>query len=477
MNINLYNTASRALEAFQPLIDNKVRIYACGPTVYNYAHLGNFRTFIFEDLLVRTLRYAGYDLTHVMNVTDVGHLSDDGDEGEDKLIKSARERGMSPWDIAEYYTKAFFRDSDKLGIERPSIVCKATDHIQEMIELIRKLEDGGYTYQAGGNVYFDVSRFERYGKLARLDLSELRAGARIEVDAHKKNPQDFVLWFTQSKFGRQAMMWESPWGLGYPGWHIECSAMSRKYLGDQFDIHCGGVDHIAVHHTNEIAQTEAATGKHPSVSFWMHAEFLLTKEFKMSKSSGNFLTLEALEQMGYHPMDYRFFCLGAHYRTQLTFSEQAMNAARNGRKSLLERISQLPPVTDSQPGFGKLAEEYLGRFEAALGEDLNTPRALAELWGVVKDTNLLPEEKRALVSRMDLVLGLGLDQVVDQDGEDPASSVNKEEVEQLIEQRMLARRDKNFAEADRIRDDLQKMGIRLIDSPEGTKWQVLKDSL
>ncbi|MDH7483863.1 MAG: cysteine--tRNA ligase, partial [Spirochaetales bacterium] len=280
-DLYLFNTMGRSLQKFMPLREGKVGFYGCGPTVYNFAHIGNLRTYIFEDILVRTLRRFGYEVTHVMNITDVGHLSGDDDTGEDKMVKSARERGKSVLEIAQFYTDAFFNDTSRLNIVRPTIVCKATEHIEDMIELIRRIEQNGYTYFAGGNLYFDVSKFERYGELAGLRLDQLKAGARIDVDPNKRNPFDFVLWFTKSKFENQALLWDSPWGRGYPGWHIECSAMSMKYLGEQFDIHAGGIDHIPVHHTNEIAQSESATG-HKWVNYWLHAEFLVLDKGKMS---------------------------------------------------------------------------------------------------------------------------------------------------------------------------------------------------
>ncbi len=478
MKITLYNTQGRALEPFEPLDPQNVKVYACGPTVYNYAHLGNLRTYIFEDILIRALEYAGYPVTHVMNVTDVGHLTGDGDDGDDKLVKAAVERGMSPWDIARFYTDAFFSDTEKLNIKRPTIVCKATDHVQDMIELIQTLEDRGFTYVAGGNVYFDVSKFSRYGDMALLDRTELKAGARIEVDGNKRNPQDFVLWFTNSKFGKQAMLWDSPWGEGYPGWHIECSAMSRKYLGDQFDVHCGGVDHIAVHHTNEIAQTEAATGKDPWVKYWLHAEFLLTKDFKMSKSAGNFLTVGKLEELGYEPVDYRFFCLGAHYRTQLTFTEQAMDAARSGRRSLFEKIRQLPPPDPEMDRFslGSEALQYLNRFEDHVAEDLNMPRALAELWGLLKDQSIDSREKGFVALAMDRIFGLGLADLWN-GSEQQIGEADQERILKLIDERNEARKQKDFSRADQIRDQLKSEEIELVDTPQGTTWKILERNL
>ena len=301
-------------------------MYCCGPTVYLDQHLGNLRTYLFEDVLRRTLEDCGYEVSHVMNVTDVGHLTDDGDEGEDKMIKSARASGLTVQQIAEQYTVQFFRDCEALQIMRPTVVCKATEHIPEMIALVERLTERGHTYQAGGNVFYDISTFSEYGQMAGLDLEELQAGARIQVDANKRRPHDFGLWFTKSKFERQAMLWDSPWGRGYPGWHIECSAMSMRYLGEQFDIHCGGIDHIPVHHTNEIAQSDGATGV-PSVRYWVHGEFLVIDGARMAKSGGNLATLTQLVDRGFEPLDYRYFFLGAHYRDQHTFSAEGMVGA------------------------------------------------------------------------------------------------------------------------------------------------------
>ena len=449
---------------FVPLTEGKVGMYTCGPTVYNFAHVGNLRTYLFEDFLRRTLEYAGYQVTHVMNVTDVGHLTDDGDTGEDKIIKSSRETGRSVWDIAQMYTEAFFRDIDQLNIKRPTIVCKATDHIPEMIDLVKRLEERGYTYESGGNIYFNIDKFPDYGKLALLDLKDLKAGARIEVDPHKRNPHDFVLWFTRSKFEHQAMLWDSPWGRGYPGWHLECSAMSMKYLGEQFDIHCGGVDHIPVHHTNEIAQSEAATGKSPWVRYWLHGEFLVVDREKMSKSKGGFLTLERLIQEGFEPLDYRYFCLGGHYRSQLQFSFDALQAAQSARRSLRDRISQWDRVDSrGHASLSPQANQYLSQFKQHLGNDLNTPQGLADLWAVVKDPDLTEGEKFALVEEMDQVLGLRLTERVEEKL-DP-------ELEALIRERELARKNRDFARSDEIRSLLKSKGILLEDTPQGTRWK------
>jgi cysteinyl-tRNA synthetase len=497
MALTLYNTLGRALQVFEPLNPGRVGFYGCGPTVYNYAHIGNLRAYVTHDILTRTLRRMGFDVTYVMNITDVGHLSGDNDEGDDKMVKSAEERGRSVLEIAGFYTKAFFDDTRRMNILKPAIVCKATDHVGEMIDLIRRIEAGGYTYSAGGNLYFDVSKFPGYGELALLRLDELKAGARTGADKNKRNPQDFVLWFTKSKFENQALVWDSPWGRGYPGWHIECSAMSIKYLGEQFDIHAGGIDHIPVHHTNEIAQSEAATGKKPWVRYWIHNEFLVLAKEKMSKSSGGFITLQSLADAGYDPLDYRYFLLGGHYRSQLQFSWESLEGARNARRSLLEQIRRLaekagketltalkapgpnPVESGTAKGAGasvsaEKAGKYLAAFDKALEEDLSTPRALAELWGLVRDGELGAREALAGALDMDRVLGLSLAESLDKGGTDRAGdSALAEEVERLIARRKEAKKAKNYAEADSIRQELKGRGVILEDTPSGTIWRLL----
>jgi cysteinyl-tRNA synthetase len=466
--LRLFNTLSRQLEEFRPLAPGRVGVYACGPTVYNYAHLGNLRTYIFEDLLVRTLRYLGFQVRHVMNVTDVGHLTDDADQGEDKMVKSAREQGLSVWQIAEFYTRAFFDDLARLNVQQPSVVCRATEHIDDMIALIRRLEARGFTYSAGGNIYFDISRLPDYGKLGAQNLEELKAGARVEVDAGKRNPLDFVLWFTRSKFEHQAMLWDSPWGRGYPGWHIECSAMSIKYLGEQFDIHCGGVDHIPVHHTNEIAQAEAATGR-PWVSYWLHSEFLVLAREKMAKSAGGFLTLATLVERGLDPLDYRYFCLNAHYRSQLAFGWEALEAARSARGNLRERLAQLLAEADPtarEDGGPEL--DYLQAFTENLSADLNVPKGLADLWGLLKDARLAPSARVRGALVMDRLLGLGLGEVA------PAIQEPLEEgARALIEERSRARAARDWVLADQLREKLRSLGILVEDTPDGVRWKKL----
>ena len=465
------------MQAFEPLVSGKVGFYGCGPTVYNYAHIGNLRAYVTHDILVRTLRRLGYEVKHVMNITDVGHLSGDNDEGEDKMLKSAAERGKSVLEIADYYTEAFYRDTDSLNITRPTVVCKATEHIPEMIELIKRIEDRGFTYLAAGNLYFDISKFPSYGDLALLRLDEQKAGARTEQDENKRNPGDFVLWFTKSKFENQALIWDSPWGRGYPGWHIECSAMSMKYLGETFDIHTGGIDHIPVHHTNEIAQSEAATGKAPWVKYWVHNEFLVMDKGKMSKSAGGFITLKNLVDDGYHPLDYRYFLLGGHYRSQLHFSYGALDGARNARKALSEKLRSLAAAAEPAPELasaGKAdgkAAGYMVAFNKALAEDLSTPRALAELWGLLKDSQVAPAEALAAAFDMDEVLALNLREEAALGPQTAEDSAIIAEIEELIEERKQAKADKNFARADEIRQGLKERGIILEDSPAGTSWR------
>jgi cysteinyl-tRNA synthetase len=460
MTLSLYNTLSRSIETFTPIDAQHVGMYCCGPTVYNYAHIGNLRTYVFEDILRRSLEYAGYNVKHVMNITDVGHLSDDADDGEDKMLKAARQQKMDVWAIASMYTDAFFHDTDELNILRPHVACKATEHIQHMIELIQRLEAKGHTYVAGGNVYFSIDTFADYGVMARLNLDDLKEGARIEVDQNKRNPKDFVLWFTQSKFEDQAMVWPSPWGLGYPGWHIECSAMSMEYLGEVFDIHCGGIDHIPVHHTNEIAQSDAATGK-KSVNYWIHGEFLLNETGKMSKSKGDFLTLSVLQDKGYDPLDYRFFCLGGHYRTQLTFNWQSMDAAKNGRRNLMRLLKPLQKEAQAAKELDSQAQDYQKEFARYIQNDLNTPRALALLWHVLKDENLSPAQKLTLAYDMDRILGLRLSHIEEQK--------IPQHILDAVAQRTEAKQRKDYRKADELRAIVEQAGYRLIDTSEGTQ--------
>lgn len=486
MPLELYNTMGRTLQEFTPITPGKAGFYGCGPTVYNFAHIGNLRAYVFQDTLKRSLRFLGYDVTHVMNITDIGHLAGDADSGEDKMVRTAKERGTSVLEIAQYYTDAFFKDTDRLNIERPTVTCKATDHVVEMIELNKRLEKAGHTYMAGGNLYYDISTFPDYGKLALLNLDELKAGARIDVDENKRNPYDFVLWFTKSKFENQALTWDSPWGRGYPGWHIECSAMSMKYLGEQFDIHTGGIDHIQIHHTNEIAQSEGATGK-KWVNYWLHNEFLVMDKGKMSKSSGSFLTLQTVIDRGFEPLDYRFFLLGGHYRSQLTFSWESMESAKNARRSLVKQIAKIVaasgmgadsvPALASAPALAQAQESparaYLDRFRAAIEHDLNTPRALSELQGLARDGSVPQQDALAGIQAMDAVLALDLVGTARAliASEANASSESDPRIDALVAERIEAKKAKNFARADEIRNLLKAEGILLEDGAAGTTWK------
>jgi len=471
MIFTFYNTLGREKKLFKPLNEGKVGFYGCGPTVYNYAHIGNLRAYVLHDILVRSLRRGGYDVNHVMNITDVGHLSGDNDEGDDKMVKSAEERGKSVLEIAEYYTQAFFNDTDRMNISRPTVVCKATEHITEMIALIEQIEKNGFTYFAGGNLYFDISRFPSYGELALLRMDDLKAGARIDQDENKRNAGDFVLWFTKSKFENQALVWDSPWGRGYPGWHIECSAMSMKYLGENFDIHAGGIDHIPIHHTNEIAQSEAATGKKPWVSYWLHNEFLVLDKGKMSKSTGGFLTLQSLVDEGFDPLDYRYFLLGGHYRSQLQFSMESLKGAKNSRKSLVDKVRSLAEKTGDRE-HKKDTSKYIEAFNKALEDDLSTPRALAELWGLLKE-GPVTQEALAAVFDMDKVLALGLQEAVygGTEGKNSETEAFSREIVELIIKRTEAEKAKDFTTADNIRQSLKERSIILEDGPGGTTWK------
>lgn len=457
MSITLYNTLTRTKEKFVPLKDKSVGMYACGPTVYNYMHIGNLRSFLFEDILKRTLQFNGFKVKHVMNITDVGHLTSDADEGEDKMLKGARRENKTVWQVADFYTKAFLDDVKKMNLLPPSKLCKATDHIKEQIEMIKTLEKKGYTYFKGGNVYFDTSKINDYGKLAQLDL-DADAQARVERDPNKKNPHDFVLWFTKSKFQEQEMKWPSPWGTGFPGWHVECSAMATKYLGKQFDIHCGGIDHIPVHHTNEIAQSEAANGKKPWARYWLHNEFLVLSGEKMAKSGENFITLSTLEEKGFDPLDYRYFCLGTHYRKPLMFSYEALEGAKAGRKRLNEKFLEL-----KKSGTASTAKQktYLHIFTSDINDDLNTPKALAVVWDVLKVEDLNDKEKHSLLLKFDKVLGLNLSKLKKEKLKIPA------EVKRLTELRLQARNNKDWKKADELRNKIRELGFIVGDTKEG----------
>lgn len=472
--MKIYNTLTRGKQEFTPLKKGEVAMYTCGPTVYNYAHIGNMRTYLFEDLLKRALELEGFKVNHVMNVTDVGHLQSDQDTGEDKMEKGAAREGKTAWEIAEFYTKAFFDDFHALNCVNPTVICRATKHIDAMIRLVKSLEDKGYTYRISDGIYFDTAKFPAYGALAgKAHIDGLRSGARVEFNEEKRNPSDFALWKFSPTDKKRQMEWPSPWGVGFPGWHIECSAMAMQYLGETLDIHCGGVDHIAVHHTNEIAQSEGATGK-PYVRYWVHGEFLVTKDAeKMAKSSGEFLTVEALRKKGYGPLDYRYLCLGAHYKTQLVFSWEALDFAKKSLANLramaaaaLEKTAGAPvPDAQTLPAL----KEYSARFAEAVSDDLNLPKAVAVVWEAAKDKNLTAENHVAFFKYADRVLGLDL--LVPEKKEEAAALAP--ELMALIEERNAARREKNFARSDELRKILLEKGVTLKDLPGGkAEWHL-----
>jgi cysteinyl-tRNA synthetase len=451
MALRLYDTYAREVRDFTPLKPDKVSLYACGLTVYDYAHIGNLRTYIFEDILRRTLEYNGYDVEHVQNITDVGHLVSDADTGEDKMEKGSRRTGMTAWEIAELYTEAFKDDLRQLNIYEPTIWCKATDHIQEQIDLVRCIEEKGCAYRTSDGIYFDTSQMDNYGFLARLDVEGLQAGTRIEM-GEKRNPTDFALWKFSPPGEERQMEWDSPWGVGFPGWHIECSAMAAVYLGEFFDIHCGGEDHIPVHHTNEIAQTQACYGTNLA-NFWMHGYFLQLNEMKMAKSSGDFMRLKSLVDMGYDPLSYRYFSLNAHYRSKLNFTSKGMDSATTSLNRLRSAVY----------GYGEAGEPdqgYLDRFLSQINDDLNMPRALALTWDLVR-SDLPDGTKKATVLEFDKVLGLRL-------GEwEPVSEEIPAEVLVLVEQREKARVEKRWQDADELRDQIETAGYLIRDTAEG----------
>ncbi len=454
-DLKLYNTLTRTIETFKPIIDKKVGLYTCGPTVYDYAHIGNLRTYVFEDILRRTLMAHGYEVKHVMNITDVGHLSGDDDTGEDKMEKGAKREGKTAWEIAEHYTSAFKNHTLKLNILPPDIWCKATDHIAEQIAQVQTLIDKGFTYETSDGIYFDTTKFPQYGEMALLHKQELRAGVRVEL-GEKKNAHDFALWKFSSPNEKRQMEWEAFGRMGFPGWHIECSAMSMKYLGDHFDIHCGGVDHIPVHHTNEIAQAECAGASHPWVNYWMHGEFLLIEDSKMSKSDNNFITIDTLIEKGYSPLAYRYLLLQAHYRKQLSFSWDALDAAEKGLDNLYRTIQSLGE------NIGEPDKKYVSKFTEHLADDLNTPQATAVLHKMLK-SDLPKEVKLATAYEFDKILGLGLSNIQKTDIEIP------EAVTQLAKEREIARKEKNWAESDRLRDEITTLGFDVKDTEDGQK--------
>lgn len=465
--LRFYNTDGRKIEDFKTIEPNKVKMYCCGPTVYNYAHIGNLRTYIFEDLLKKTLKRAGYQVKHVMNITDVGHLTSDLDSGEDKMLVAAEREQKNVIELARFYENAFMKDCASLNIERPDVVCRATEYVPEMIEFIQGLEKKGYTYVAGGNVYFDSSKFKDYGKMAHLDLDNLLHGYRVEEDPNKKNPTDSVLWFTNSKYKGHILSWKSPWGeYGYPGWNIECSAMALKNLGERLDIHCGGVDHINVHHTNEIAQSEALLG-HKWVNTWMHGEFLQLKDAKMSKSKGGFLTLSSLVDKGYDPLHYRYLCLTAHYRSRLTFSFESLDSAKIAYENICNMGASLLDESrkENQNSNESRANLYLNKFNQNLYNDLNSPQAIAVLWSMLKDKDLSAKAKLNTLFDMDIVLGLNLKESIEKRHLQQNAEISlSDEVQVLLTDRVIARREKNWKKSDEIRSILlEKYGLEIKD--------------
>lgn len=461
MKLRLYDTYSRSIKEFQPINPPNVGLYTCGPTVYDYAHVGNLRTYIFEDILRRVLEFNGYPVTHVMNITDVGHLVSDADTGEDKMEKGSRRTGKSAWDIADQYTKAFQDDMYHLNLLEPTIWCKATDHIQEQIDFIQCIEENGYTYRTSDGIYFDTSKEPDYGYLARLDVEGLQAGSRIDM-GEKHNPTDFALWKFSPMDKKRQMEWDSPWGVGFPGWHIECSAMSAKYLGTYFDIHCGGEDHISVHHTNEIAQSEACYGTRLA-NFWMHGYFLQIEEDRMSKSSGEFLRIQSLMDRGYDPLSYRYFALNANYRSKLTFTWEGLDGAQTSLERLRSAVYDM-----GEPG--TIDEEYINKFTDQINDDLNMPRALAVTWDLVR-SDLPDATKKATMQIFDSVLGLNLATW------QPKEETIPEDISRLIDQRQKARENKNWDEADEIREQLTAAGYHVKDTPDGPQVKRIKQKV
>ena len=461
MKIFFYNTLTKTKEEFKPLEGNTVRIYTCGPTVYKDATIGNMKSYIFMDTLRRTLKYNGYDLKHAMNITDVGHLVSDGDEGEDKMVKAAKEEKKTPLEIAAFYTEKFLKDFDRLNIYRPEIICKATDHIKEMEEFVQKLLDNGYAYETSTAIYFDVSKLDEYGILSGIDLRNQKAGARVEIDEEKRNPYDFALWIKAPE--NHIMKWESPWGLCYPGWHIECSTMSNKYLGEVFDIHTGGIDLVPTHHENEIAQSKGCTGKVPA-RFWMHCEFLLIDGGKMSKSLGNTYLVQDIIDKGYDALAFKMLCFTSHYRNKLNFtwealesSQNALNRLRDGYKKHSEGKEEIEQ---------SIIEEYKAKFQEAINDDLNMPVAMSVIWDVVKNPNK-SKQLADLLLDFDKVLGVDIQKEVEE-----KTLEIPEEIKELIEKRKEARANKDWALSDKIRDELKEKGYIVKDTKEGTIVEV-----
>ena len=455
MDIYFYNTLTKTKEKFVPINKEEVRMYSCGPTVYKDASIGNMRTYIMNDIIRRVLKYNGYKVKHAMNITDVGHLVSDADEGEDKMLKSAREMQKSPYEIAKYYTKLFMEDLEKLNVEKPEVICKATDHIEDMIKYVQMLLENGYAYETSTAIYFDVSKLDEYGILSGIKLEDQKAGARVDVDTEKRNPYDFALWIKAKP--NHIMKWESPWGLSYPGWHIECSAMGQKYLGEQFDIHTGGIDLIPTHHENEIAQSKGACGKIPA-KYWIHGEFLLINGGKMSKSLNNVYLLKDIIEKGYDPLTYRLFTYSSSYRTKLNFTWEGIDASQKALEKL--RVGYQKHLEGNENISDEEIAKYEENFHKAINDDLNMPLAMSVVWDVIK--NPKKSKKLAeLLDKFDTVLALSLDKKTESQEEIP------EEVIKLAEERLKARAEKNWAESDRLRDEILALGYSIKDSKDG----------
>lgn len=478
MKLSLQNTLGRKLQEFKSLKPGHVGMYCCGPTVYHYAHIGNLRTYVNEDFLRRALEYAGYEVNHVVNITDVGHLTSDSDVGDDKMEKGAAREGRTVWEIAEHYTQAFFQDWERLNLLQPKAWPRATGFIPQQIELVQTLEAKGFTYRTSDGIYFDTEKFSRYGDFAGIKLDDLRAGARVDL-GDKKSPTDFALWKFSPEGTKRAMEWDSPWGIGFPGWHAECSAMSNALIGTTLDIHCGGTDHIRIHHTNEIAQSECAHGQ-PFARYWVHNEFLKTETSgKMSKSSGEFLTLQVLLDKGFDGLDYRYFCATAHYRKFLTFSWENISSARDAHRAFRRRVAPLLGAwsgarageLDAPSELSAAQKDWQKRFEEAIGQDINVPKALGLAQSLAREEALTEAERGRLLLDWDRVLGLELLRELP---EPPAAVVSEEErvaIESLVTQRAAAREAKDWAEADRLRSELSELSVIVEDTPTGSVWK------
>ena len=462
--IRVFNTLGRTLQVFEPIHPGFVGMYTCGPTVYGRAHIGNMRAYVFADVVKRVLTYYGYKVKHVMNITDVGHLTSDADEGEDKMVKAARENHTTAWEISRMWTKQFFEDTAALNVIPVDIPCPATQHIPEQIALSRRLEEKGFTYITSDGVYYDTSKFPRYAEFAKLDVEGLQAGFRIDM-AEKRNKTDFALWKFSKPTEHRDMEWDSPWGKGFPGWHIECSAMSMKYLGENFDLHTGGIDHIPIHHTNEIAQSEAATGKR-FVNYWLHCDFLtMSDSEKMSKSLGNVVNLDTLRENNIDPLAFRYMCLTAHYRTQLLYSREILASASTSYRKLKSATADLKKAVGELPAtLGPDARKYLSQFEDSVFNDFNTPQALAVTWTMLKDASVTPGEKLYLLLDFDKVFGLSLESASDSEEDQIPEKVNE-----LVAQRQEYRKNKQWDLADQIRNEIQALGYSIKDTKEGVK--------